>query len=236
MIRRRLRRPSPALIVSIAALIAALAGTSYAAFKLPKNSVGSKQLKNNAVTTKKIKNGAVTGAKLKNGAVTGAKINLSSLGTVPFSSHANAADSATHADAVAGITRFRTTIGARGSSFSDAAATTLGTSGPLSLVGKCYSSAGTTTGSFFLRTTAPAQWDAYDNQFSGAPLSPGTDEAAAEPDESSTPPTIDLADPTDGTFAAITNNGSNYITGLVSVATNINGTAGCTFAGFTEAS
>jgi hypothetical protein len=34
----RLRRPSPALVVAIMALIIALAGTSYAAFSLPKNS------------------------------------------------------------------------------------------------------------------------------------------------------------------------------------------------------
>jgi hypothetical protein len=57
------RRPSAALVVSLLALIVALGGTSYAAFKLPKNSVGSKQLKKNAVTTKKIKNGAVTAKK-----------------------------------------------------------------------------------------------------------------------------------------------------------------------------
>lgn len=40
----------------------ALGGTGYAAFKLPKNSVGTKQLKKNA-------------AKLKNGAVTLARVN-----------------------------------------------------------------------------------------------------------------------------------------------------------------
>ena len=57
----RFRRPGPALVISIVALIVALGGTSYAAFKLPNNSVGTKQLKKNAVTTAKIKNGAVTG-------------------------------------------------------------------------------------------------------------------------------------------------------------------------------
>lgn len=77
------RRPSPALVVAVIALVAALGGTSYAAFSLPKNSVGSKQLKKNAVTTKKIKNGAVTSS----------KINPAGL-TVPDASHANSADSA----------------------------------------------------------------------------------------------------------------------------------------------
>jgi len=38
--------------------------SSYAAVKLPKNSVGAKQIKNGAVTTMKIKNGAVTPVKL----------------------------------------------------------------------------------------------------------------------------------------------------------------------------
>jgi len=61
------RRPSPALIISLIALLVALGGTSYAAFKLPKNSVGTKQLKNNAVTRRKIKNGAVTQRKLAGG-------------------------------------------------------------------------------------------------------------------------------------------------------------------------
>jgi hypothetical protein len=77
----RIRPPSPALAVSFVALLVALSGTSYAAFSLPKNSVGTKQLKNNAVTTKKIKNGAVTASKL----------NTSGL-TVPFAQHASSSD------------------------------------------------------------------------------------------------------------------------------------------------
>ena len=60
MPRFQLSRPSPALIVSTIALIVATGGTSYAAFSLPKNSVGTNQLKKSAVTTSKISNGAVT--------------------------------------------------------------------------------------------------------------------------------------------------------------------------------
>jgi hypothetical protein len=82
------RRPSPALIVAIIALIAALTGTSYAAFKLPKNSVGTPQLKSKAVTTGKIANNAVTGAKVASDTLTGADVNLSQLGTVPSASTA----------------------------------------------------------------------------------------------------------------------------------------------------
>jgi hypothetical protein len=54
MSRFTLRRPSPALVVSVIALMISLGGTSYAAFTLPKNSVGTKQLKNKAVTAGKI--------------------------------------------------------------------------------------------------------------------------------------------------------------------------------------
>ena len=50
------RRPSPPMVVALVALLAALAGTSYAAVQLPANSVGTKQLKKNAVTGKKVKN------------------------------------------------------------------------------------------------------------------------------------------------------------------------------------
>ena len=58
-------RPSPAMVVACLALGLALGGTSYAAIKLPKNSVGAKQLKKNAVTSPKIKANAVTGADVK---------------------------------------------------------------------------------------------------------------------------------------------------------------------------
>jgi hypothetical protein len=89
------RRPSPALIVSIIALIAALAGTSYAAVKqLPKNSVGTKQLKSKSVTTGKIANNAVTGVKVAANTLTGADVNLSQLGTVPNASNAQSGNDA----------------------------------------------------------------------------------------------------------------------------------------------
>ncbi len=56
----RLRAPSPALVVSVLALVVALGGTSYAAFSLPNNSVGTKQLRNNAVTASKINPSALS--------------------------------------------------------------------------------------------------------------------------------------------------------------------------------
>jgi hypothetical protein len=55
MHRVHLNRPSPAMIVALVALGVALGGTSYAATKLPKNSVSTRQLKNNSVTSPKVK-------------------------------------------------------------------------------------------------------------------------------------------------------------------------------------
>jgi hypothetical protein len=97
MRRFRPGRPSPALVISILALIVALGGTSYAAITLSKNSVGPSQLRNGAVTTSKIKSGAVTASKVKSHSLTGKQINVSSLGTVPNASHASTADLATNA-------------------------------------------------------------------------------------------------------------------------------------------
>jgi hypothetical protein len=95
--RFRLRRPSPALVVSIIALVVATTGTGYAAISLPKNSVGTKQLKKNAVTGTKIKKNAVTGSKVKDHSLAGADINLGALGTVPSAANANHATNADNA-------------------------------------------------------------------------------------------------------------------------------------------
>jgi hypothetical protein len=81
-------------VMATIAVFIALGGASYAALKLPKNSIGSKQLKKNAVTTAKIKNEAVTAAKVKKGALTGAQIDALTLGTVPNAAHATSADNA----------------------------------------------------------------------------------------------------------------------------------------------
>lgn len=75
---RTLKRPSPALAISILALFVALGGTSYAVTQLPKNSVGTPQLKKNAVT----------GAKVKDGSLTGTDLDVATLGTVPTASSA----------------------------------------------------------------------------------------------------------------------------------------------------
>src|SRR5947208_1888170 len=50
------RWPSPAMVIACIALAVALGGTSYAAFTIPKHSVGGLQLKDNAVTSRKVAN------------------------------------------------------------------------------------------------------------------------------------------------------------------------------------
>jgi hypothetical protein len=56
---------SPAMVVSIVALIAALGGTSYAAVTLPKNSVGSAQIKRGGVKATDIAGNAVSSSKVR---------------------------------------------------------------------------------------------------------------------------------------------------------------------------
>jgi hypothetical protein len=55
-------RPSPAMVVALIALMVAMGGTGYAATRLPRNSVGSKQIKRNAVSTSKVKNASLLAA------------------------------------------------------------------------------------------------------------------------------------------------------------------------------
>ena len=61
-------------VMATLGVFVALGGVGYAATKLPKNSVGTKQLKANAVTAAKIKAGAVTGAKIATGAIDASKL------------------------------------------------------------------------------------------------------------------------------------------------------------------
>jgi hypothetical protein len=66
-IGRRGRLPAPATIIACVALLAALAGTGYAAGVLPAGSVGTTQLKANAVVSSKVKDGSLLGRDFKAG-------------------------------------------------------------------------------------------------------------------------------------------------------------------------
>ena len=56
-------------VMSMTAVMIALGGTSYAAIKLPNNSVGSSQIKTGAVKNSDLGSSSVTSAKVKNGAL-----------------------------------------------------------------------------------------------------------------------------------------------------------------------
>ncbi len=89
---KRLRKlPSPALVLSIVALVAAISGVAAA---LPgKNSVDSGDIKNNSVKTGDVKNenltgtdvkkGTIAGSDVKDNSITGTDVNESTLGPVP---------------------------------------------------------------------------------------------------------------------------------------------------------
>jgi hypothetical protein len=81
--RRKLSRPSPAMVVALIALFVALGGSGYAAVKF-----NPKIIKNNSVSGKKLKNNTLPGAKLTNNSVTGRKINEDTLLTVPSATNA----------------------------------------------------------------------------------------------------------------------------------------------------
>jgi hypothetical protein len=66
---RRIRRPSPAMVVACIALALALGGVGYAAVRLPANSVGTLQLRANAVNSSKVANGSLLRADFRSGQI-----------------------------------------------------------------------------------------------------------------------------------------------------------------------
>ncbi len=101
--KRRMKAPSPALVIAVVALFVALGGTTYAATSLSANSVGTKQLKNNAVTGAKIKNGSVTTKKISKATVSG--LEASAAGSVlAFDAPATASPTPTTLGTVLGDT------------------------------------------------------------------------------------------------------------------------------------
>jgi len=75
MLRGIRSRMTYANVVASLALFIALGGVSYAAVKLPKNSVGAVQIKKNAVTGSKVKNSSLTGADVRDKSLTAADFN-----------------------------------------------------------------------------------------------------------------------------------------------------------------
>lgn len=106
---RGFRRQAPALVVAVTALVAALAGTVYAAGKinghgikvksLPGNrlaphSVPANRLKPGTIPSVELAPGSIQGDRLAPGSVTGLQVDVSTLGQVPSAVHADTAESA----------------------------------------------------------------------------------------------------------------------------------------------
>jgi hypothetical protein len=100
------RRPSPALVVSFVALLVALGGTSYAAFGVPRNSVGTRQLENGAVTNKKLASGAVSTSKIASGTTVPNALHADTAntsGSATDATNATSANNATNSAQLGGI-------------------------------------------------------------------------------------------------------------------------------------
>ena len=87
------------VMVTVLAFIVLGGATAYAAFRVPPNSVGSRQLKAKAVTGGKIADGTISGGKIEAESITGANIKMSALGVVPQAANAT---NAANANAVGG--------------------------------------------------------------------------------------------------------------------------------------
>jgi len=85
-------RPSPAMVVALAALVVALGGVGYAAV-----TINGAQLENRSVPGKKLKNNTLGGAEIKE----------SKLGKVPTAAHADSATTATNSTALGGTSASR---------------------------------------------------------------------------------------------------------------------------------
>jgi hypothetical protein len=110
---RGIWRQGPALAVAVVALVAALAGTVYAAGKmnghaikvksLPGNrlalhSVPANRLKPGTIPSAQLAPGSIPGDRLAPGSVTGLQVDVSTLGQVPSAVHADTAESAKDAE------------------------------------------------------------------------------------------------------------------------------------------
>jgi hypothetical protein len=203
---KSVRRPSPALIVAIVALVAALAGSAIA---LPgKNTVKSNDIAKNAVGSSDIKNNKVKGA----------DVNEASLGKVPS---AATADSAA---VLAGQTVFSAVV-AEGDH-------TVVTFGPFTLIGACtIDDAGTDRGQLVLTTSAnnSAMDSNSDDEFED--FDTGDEASVLFSDDVSTgDPEIEAED--DGQLVAQAPDGSSYGVDNELIAINLPGQAAqCHFAG-----
>jgi hypothetical protein len=132
MSKLRRLRPSPAMVVALIALFAALGGTVYAAGHL-----NGKTIKKNSEPGNRIKTKSLPGNRLKNDTVTGTQVNESTLGQVPSAAKASSADSVKGETPIS-LKRVEATNGATKAAAETAAAPVpLFSEGALSFYGKC---------------------------------------------------------------------------------------------------
>ena len=85
--KRRIRLPSPAMVVALAALVTSAGGTVTAAALIT-----SADIKDNTIRSVDIRNRAVKGIDVKNNSLTGADVRESTLGPVPSAANAGKVD------------------------------------------------------------------------------------------------------------------------------------------------
>jgi hypothetical protein len=234
-------RPSPAMVVSVIALIVALGGTSYAALKLPKNSVSTKQLKKSAVTNSKIKNNAVTGAKVKSASLTGSDIKDHTLsgrdiagGSLPAGAQGPVGPQGTvgpqgpKGDTGDTPTKVLKRTAGAGDTI------TIATYGPFTLKGDCTGTTGNPTAQWKIATSQDhSAFTDYDNSYLSDFSASDGDKPIEYSSTSSDPASPDMEGPYDGTFAALSADLNTYITGSLSTGTYVGGAsnAPCEFYG-----
>jgi len=196
-------------VMSTIAVFLLLGGaTAFAASKLGKNSVGTKQLRahsvtaaklkknsvtgkkvrdnaittskiaDNAITTSKIADNAITTSKIADGTVTGAKVQAATLGTVP-----NAATFSGYSRR--GIVRVAAspTVGNSGAATRAASPEVpLISTGPFTVYAKCFDFPNDTNGAVFIRTSEDGAIFAGEDRLEGDPafLNRDTPEDARE--------------------------------------------------------
>lgn len=212
------------VMATIAVFLVLGGGAAFAAGKLGKNSVGTKQLKSNAVTTAKIKKNAVTAKKIKNGAVTAAKIAAGAVGAGQLANGSVTTEKIA-ANAVGNSQTQLAKVFKAGAvpavgNEETSPKIELGSVGPFHFYGKCFTEAGSVEEKTYIELTSGAaildseDAAAFDSNSTGYLVPTTPEEERAMEDEASAGPNSFSADSSDEEFQASASNGTE-ITGLI---------------------
>jgi hypothetical protein len=131
---RRLKTPSPALVIALIALFVSLGGVSYG---LATGSIDSREIKNNTVRSKDIRNSQVLSRDIRNSTVRGRDVGLNTLGGLDIDeSKLGRVPTASRADSVGGLRVLPRVVAAPGQ------VRPVATQGPLTLQLRCTSLGG----------------------------------------------------------------------------------------------